>query len=171
MTSSDPTEIRRLPIRLAGPASDKMLVYCPRRERDLALDACTACSQCIGLSLRDNYLVCGWEPEEHAALAPPTQPLRRAHEGLPRPLSRFERHVVTADMDESVLDAACRMRDHRVGCVVVTCDGRPVGVVTERDLVLRVVAERRDPAMTPLSSVFSALGEAIERNGDASGSR
>jgi len=148
MTSpSEPTEIRKLPIRYAGPSGNEPCVHCPRRERDLDLDACTACAQCIGLSLRDNFLVCGWNPPPHAPLAPPTHPLRRALT------------AVTADVDDSVLDAARRMRDHDVGCLVVTRDGRPAGVVTERDLVLCVLAERLDPATTPLSWVFASLDD------------
>lgn len=165
MTSpSDPTEIRKLPIRLAGSAIDKMVVYCPRRQSDIDLDTCTACPQCIGLSLRDSYLVCGWEPQQDAPLAPPTQPLRRAPAPRARPLSRFERVVITADLDESVLEAACRMRDNKVGCVVVTQDQRPVGIVTDRDLVLRVVAERLDPATTAMSSVVTFDTATIRRS-------
>lgn len=37
------------------------------------------------------------------------------------------------------------MRDRGIGSVVVVKDGFPVGVVTERDLVHRVLAEGRDP--------------------------
>ncbi|UQA62559.1 CBS domain-containing protein [Polyangium aurulentum] len=148
MTSlSEPTEIRKLPIRYDGPSGNAPRVYCPRREQDLDLDACTACAQCIGLSLRDSYLVCGWDPQPHAPLAPPAHPLRRALA------------AVTADLNDSVLEAAWLMRDHNVGCIVVTRDGKPAGVVTERDLVLCVLAERLDPATTPLSCVFATLDD------------
>jgi CBS domain-containing protein len=37
------------------------------------------------------------------------------------------------------------MRDNDTGDVVVTGDGRPVGIVTDRDITVRVVAEGRDP--------------------------
>jgi CBS domain-containing protein len=54
------------------------------------------------------------------------------------------REVVIAYASESVVDAARRMADHRVGDVVVVeapGDGaaRPIGLVTDRDLVLRVL--------------------------------
>jgi CBS domain-containing protein len=54
------------------------------------------------------------------------------------------RTVVTAELGESVIDAARRMTDHDVGTLVVVDqrDGvaRPVGIVTDRDLVTRALA-------------------------------
>ncbi|MEO8092337.1 MAG: CBS domain-containing protein [bacterium] len=52
--------------------------------------------------------------------------------------------VVTAGLDTDLLGVARLMRDHRVGSVVV-CDpeGEPVGMVTDRDLTVRVLAEER----------------------------
>jgi CBS domain-containing protein len=55
------------------------------------------------------------------------------------------RRVVTADPEESVVDAAKRMRDESVGDLVVVeeIDGKvhPVGLVTDRDLVTRSLAD------------------------------
>lgn len=58
---------------------------------------------------------------------------------------------------ETVEAAARRMAQHDVGTVVVL-DGerRPLGVLTDRDVVLRVVAAGRDPATTTLREVMSA---------------
>jgi CBS domain-containing protein len=55
------------------------------------------------------------------------------------------RAVVTADPDETIAAAARRMRDRHVGDVVVT-DGqtRPVGVLTDRDIVVSAVAQSPD---------------------------
>ena len=52
--------------------------------------------------------------------------------------------VITAGLDEDVVAVARLMRDHRVGSVVV-CDpeGEPVGMVTDRDLAVRALAEER----------------------------
>ena len=53
--------------------------------------------------------------------------------------------VVTADLDTDVLAVAQLMRDHSVGSVVV-CDpdGGATGMVTDRDLAVRVLADQRD---------------------------
>jgi CBS domain-containing protein len=53
-------------------------------------------------------------------------------------------------MEDTVQAAARTMRDHGVGCVVVTREGRPIGIVTDRDLVCRVLAEGLDPASARL---------------------
>jgi CBS domain-containing protein len=66
------------------------------------------------------------------------------------------RDVVTATPDETVLVAARRMRDHHVGSIVVVADGRPSGILCDRDLAVRVVAEGRDPAQTRVGDVMTA---------------
>jgi CBS domain-containing protein len=51
---------------------------------------------------------------------------------------------VTATPDETVADAARRMRDHHVGTVVVVEGAkkdRPTGILTDRDIVVSVVAQ------------------------------
>jgi CBS domain-containing protein len=53
--------------------------------------------------------------------------------------------VVTAEIDDTLRSVGELMRERNVGSVVV-CDGdRPVGVITDRDLALAVVADRVDP--------------------------
>jgi CBS domain-containing protein len=49
------------------------------------------------------------------------------------------------DIDSSLLDAAVKMKLYDVGMVVVSQDGRLAGVVTDRDIVVRGVAEGADP--------------------------
>jgi CBS domain-containing protein len=58
--------------------------------------------------------------------------------------------VVTADHGTDVLTVAQLMRDHGVGSVVV-CDpdGAPMGMVTDRDLAMRVLADER-PVAEPI---------------------
>jgi CBS domain-containing protein len=54
------------------------------------------------------------------------------------------RSVSTTD---TVVDAAKLMRDEHVGSLPVVEDGRLVGMVTDRDIAMRVVAESGDPQM------------------------
>jgi len=62
--------------------------------------------------------------------------------------------------DTFVLDAVALMAKGRVGAIVVTSPGdigrKVVGVFTERDLMRRVVNERRDPATTRLREVMTS---------------
>jgi len=66
------------------------------------------------------------------------------------------RTVWIADPRESVVDAARRMRDHHVGCLVVVEDrdgGRaPIGLVTDRDLVVNVLATRSRSVTRPIGA-------------------
>lgn len=62
----------------------------------------------------------------------------------PMSLARFKSPVAIAHEDDTIRAAAQIMRERRVGSLVVTRAGRPVGVLTDRDIVVRVVAEGRD---------------------------
>ena len=53
--------------------------------------------------------------------------------------------VVTADAGDTLRHVGELMRDHNVGSVVICDGGRPVGVITDRDLALAVVADNVDP--------------------------
>jgi CBS domain-containing protein len=67
------------------------------------------------------------------------------------------RSVQVARPEETVLAASQRMAAAGVGTVVVLSAGqRPVGIVTDRDVVVRCVAEQRDPAVTPLAVVMTS---------------
>ncbi len=56
----------------------------------------------------------------------------------------------------SLIDAACRMKDDDIGDVLVVDGDELRGVVTDRDIVVRAVAEGRDAATTTLGDVCSA---------------
>jgi CBS domain-containing protein len=74
--------------------------------------------------------------------------------------------------EETARAAAERMRTEGVGCLVVTEGNRPVGVVTDRDLALRVLREDLDAAALPVRDVMqspvvtipadASLGEAVK---------
>jgi CBS domain-containing protein len=64
--------------------------------------------------------------------------------------------VLSIHPDATVIQAALRMNEHRVGSLVVTdADDQIVGMFTERDVLTRVVGEHRDPATTLVSDVMT----------------
>jgi CBS domain-containing protein len=71
-------------------------------------------------------------------------------------LERKGTQVLTIGPAASVLQAALLMNEHRVGALVAVEGGRVVGMFTERDVLMRVVAERRDPEATRVSEVMTA---------------
>jgi len=65
------------------------------------------------------------------------------------------REVETIRPDMPVREAAQRMRSMDVGALPV-CDGRRLlGMVTDRDITIRVTAEGRDPANTPVQEAMT----------------
>jgi len=73
------------------------------------------------------------------------------------------REVDTAGPNESALDAARRMRDRQVGTVVVVDDqDRPMGLVTDRDIVTRAVAHGREAARTPLVDIMTPMPTSVQ---------
>jgi len=65
---------------------------------------------------------------------------------VPMSLDRFKVPLATVSPRETVEQAARTMRDRNVGCLVVQEGGRFAGIVTDRDLVVRVLAEGIDPS-------------------------
>ena len=70
------------------------------------------------------------------------------------------RDVITVDTAASVHEAARLMRNHHVGDLIITRDRReeivPVGIVTDRDLVLEVLATDLDPASVTVGDLFAS---------------
>ncbi len=70
-------------------------------------------------------------------------------------LAKKGTQVFTIGKGATVLDAAVVMNEHRIGALVVIDEGRVVGMFTERDVLRRVVGERRDPAETLVADVMT----------------
>ncbi|ERJ07214.1 IMP dehydrogenase protein [Halorhabdus tiamatea SARL4B] len=70
--------------------------------------------------------------------------------------------VVTAQPDTPVPDLAETMDEGDVGSVVITDGETPVGIVTDRDLAIRVVSEERDPTATTAADVMTEDLKTIE---------
>jgi len=65
--------------------------------------------------------------------------------------------VITVWENDSVADAAGVMKEHRIGAIIVHGgDSQPVGIVTMRDLVYRVIAEGRSPSEIKVKEVMSS---------------
>jgi CBS domain-containing protein len=65
------------------------------------------------------------------------------------------KNPVIVDPNTSCGAIARLMRDRKIGSVILVDEGKPVGIVTERDLVHRVMAEEKDPFMCYAHDVSS----------------
>ncbi|RJS93911.1 CBS domain-containing protein [Candidatus Bathyarchaeota archaeon] len=64
--------------------------------------------------------------------------------------------VITATEDTPLNEVAMLMRKHDIGCVIVNDkNGKPVGIITERDIVERVVAENIKPGEIRAKEIMS----------------
>lgn len=64
--------------------------------------------------------------------------------------------VATIDREASVLEAAARMSQRRIGALIVMEGEGIAGIISERDVMTRIVAARRDPAATRVHEVMTA---------------
>ena len=67
----------------------------------------------------------------------------------------MNKNVLTADKSTSLQDAALKMRELKIGCVIVIDGANPIGILTERDFVTKVAAEGR-PLFTEISEVMTS---------------
>ena len=81
-------------------------------------------------------------------------------EGRGFSMAMLVRHAMTespqtAKPDMTAADAAALMRQLDVGVLPVAKDGRLLGLVTDRDLVVRVMGERKDPGSVKLEEIHT----------------
>lgn len=65
------------------------------------------------------------------------------------------RDVVTVKAEQTVLEAANIYRERKVGCLVVVDKGICVGILTERDIIERVLCDELEPRRTKVKDVMS----------------
>ena len=66
------------------------------------------------------------------------------------------KNVFTLDVKANVAEIAGEMTRHNVSSIVVTKKGDAVGIITERDIVRKVVAEDKEPGNIPASDIISS---------------
>lgn len=73
----------------------------------------------------------------------------------------------TCSPEDSTLDAARAMSDGDFGSVLVARDGHLLGILTDRDIVLRVVARGLDPATTPIADILTPDPTTLRADADS----
>ena len=64
--------------------------------------------------------------------------------------------VITIDTTATVQEAVRIMNKHEIGCLIVVLKEKPVGIITERDMLKRVLAKSVDPEKIKVSDIMSA---------------
>lgn len=65
------------------------------------------------------------------------------------------KNVVTIENNRTVLDACNVYNDNKIGCLIVTKDGHLDGIVTERDIIHRVISNEKDPRATKIEEIMT----------------
>lgn len=64
-------------------------------------------------------------------------------------------NVVTIENDRTVLDACNIYKDRKIGCLIVTKEGHLDGIITERDIIHRVISNEKDPRATKIEEIMT----------------
>jgi CBS domain-containing protein len=64
-------------------------------------------------------------------------------------------NVATGSPDARITEIAQMMDEKNVGCVIITEKQMPVGIITDRDIVLRVVGKKKDPQKIAVRDVMT----------------
>ena len=71
--------------------------------------------------------------------------------------------VLTIEPGKTILDAAKKMADHNIGGMVISKDGKkPLGIITERDILKRIIAQGKDPAATTVDDIMTKKVLSVE---------
>jgi CBS domain-containing protein len=76
------------------------------------------------------------------------------------------RDVMTIDENSTVKEAAEVMNKFEIGCLIAVRNGKAMGILTERDLLKRVVAESKDARKTKVKDVMSSPLVVVEPSAD-----
>jgi len=76
------------------------------------------------------------------------------------------KEVITIDESSSVKEAAEVMNKFEIGCLIAVRKGKAMGIITERDLLKRVVADAKDAIKTKVKDVMSSPLVVVEPNMD-----
>src|SRR2546426_2395425 len=71
------------------------------------------------------------------------------------------RDVIVIDPDRTVLDAAKRMAAKKIGGLVVVQHGRPIGLITDRDILWQGTSKREKPAKVLGPGIITAPGATV----------
>ena len=66
------------------------------------------------------------------------------------------REVCTVKKDDSVLTLARKMIEYGVGSAVIIENGKPIGIVTEKDLISKIVARDKVPSRVKIEEIMTS---------------
>ena len=76
----------------------------------------------------------------------------------------MQKNVITIESEKKSLDAAIILKEKEISFLVVVNESKPVGILSERDIIRKIVADNKDAAVTPLKAIMSKKFKWVEPN-------
>ena len=76
----------------------------------------------------------------------------------------MQKNVITIEKTKKAQDAAIILKDKEISFLVVVNDSKPIGIVSERDIVRKIVADNKESQSTPLETIMSKNFKWVEPN-------
>ena len=76
----------------------------------------------------------------------------------------MQKNVITIESEKKSLDAAIMLKEKEISFLVVVKEGKPIGIVSERDIVRKIVADNNDAQTAQLETIMSKNFKWVEPN-------
>lgn len=76
----------------------------------------------------------------------------------------MQKNVITIESVKNAHDAAIILKEREISFLVVVKEGKPIGIVSERDIVRKIVADNNDAQTTQLEIIMSKNFKWVEPN-------
>ena len=76
----------------------------------------------------------------------------------------MQKNVITIESVKKAHDAAIILKEKEISFLVVVKEGKPIGIVSERDIVRKIVAENKEASKIQLESIMSKKFKWVEPN-------
>ena len=76
----------------------------------------------------------------------------------------MQKNVITIELEKTAQHASTILKDRDISFLVVVKDSKPIGIVSERDIVRKVVAENKESSQIQLESIMSKKFKWVEPN-------
>ena len=76
----------------------------------------------------------------------------------------MQMNVITIESLKKAHDAAIILKEKEISFLVVVKEGKPIGIVSERDIVRKIVADNKDAQTTQLETIMSKNFKWVEPN-------
>lgn len=83
---------------------------------------------------------------------------------FPSVVSDIMHEIITIDGETQVEEAAQKMLENKIGSIIVTEKGKPVGILTKTDMIARIIVANNDPKLYLTGSIMSTPLISIEND-------